>query len=122
MIGIGSAVGRNRSRERFTHCLYIVSFWLRFVSAGRAELAANEVKNAQTEDQLRKHHVQGEQQAMNTHHRILEAIEKSGGQAREDLKPEDSAERNEVARERLPRPPQQIKTRLFGISGIAPNV
>jgi DNA-damage-inducible protein D len=65
--------------------------------AGRVELAAIELKNAITEEQLISLKIQGEQPAMDTHHRvgseIRTAIRKSGATMPEDLKPEESIRR-----------------------------
>lgn len=70
--------------------------------AGRVELAAIELKNAITEEQLDTLKVQGEQRAMDTHHRvgteIRGAIRKSGATMPEDLKPEEPIKN--LARER----------------------
>ena len=61
--------------------------------AGRVELAAIELKNAVTEERLNDHHVQGEQNPMDLHHRvgneIRGAIRNSGATMPEDLKPEE---------------------------------
>ena len=78
--------------------------------AGRAELAANEFKNVQTEEQLNKHRIQGEQQAINTHQRVgrqvRDAIQKIGGVMPEDLRPEESVKKIEATRKKkvLPGP------------------
>ncbi|MGH7813234.1 MAG: DNA damage-inducible protein D [Candidatus Binataceae bacterium] len=74
--------------------------------AGRKELAAIELKNAQTEEQLISLNVQGERIAMETHNRvgreIRSAIERIGGIPPEDLPPEESVKKLEAARKRKP--------------------
>jgi len=70
--------------------------------AGRVELAAIELKNAITEEQLISLKIQGEQPAMDTHHRvgseIRTAIRKSGATMPEDLIPEESIKKLESSR------------------------
>ena len=83
--------------------------------AGRAELAANEFKNVQAEEQLKKHRVQGEQQAIETHQRVgrqvRDAIKEIGGVMPEDLKPEESVKKIEATQKKnaLPSPPPNTK-------------
>jgi len=78
--------------------------------AGRVELAAIELKNATTEEQLISLNVQTEQRAMDTHHRVGQeirtAIRKIGGKMPEDLQAEESIKKVEAARNRkqLPSP------------------
>jgi DNA-damage-inducible protein D len=76
--------------------------------AGRAELAANEFKNVQTEEQLKKNRVQGEQRAIDTHHRVgrevREAIKKIGGVMPEELEAEESVKKIEAARKKAALP------------------
>ena len=70
--------------------------------AGRVELAAIELKNATTEEQLISLRIQGEQSAMDTHHRvgseIRKAMNKIGATMPEDLRPEESIRKLESAR------------------------
>jgi len=70
--------------------------------AGRVELAAIELKNATTEEQLISLKVQTEQHAMDTHHRVGQeirtAIRKIGGKMPEDLEPEESIKKLESDR------------------------
>ena len=77
--------------------------------AGRVELAAIELKNALTEEQLISLKIQGEQPAMETHHRvgseIRTAIRKSGATMPENLKPEESIKKIASARKRPKLPP-----------------
>ncbi|MGH7781859.1 MAG: DNA damage-inducible protein D [Candidatus Binataceae bacterium] len=79
--------------------------------AGRVELAAIELKNATTEEQLISLRVQTEQHAMDTHHRVGQeirtAIRKIGGKMPEDLAPEESIKKMEAAgnQKRLPPTP-----------------
>ena len=79
--------------------------------AGRIELAAIELKNATTEEQLVTMNVQTEQHAMDTHHRvgseIRSAIRKIGGKMPEDLEPEESIKKVEAARREKRLPPPQ---------------
>jgi DNA-damage-inducible protein D len=76
--------------------------------AGRLELAAIEMKNAQTEDQLITRQIRGEKLAMDTHFRvgreIRASIEKIGGKMPEDLVPEESIKQIE-SRHRKMLPP-----------------
>lgn len=79
--------------------------------AGRAELAAHEFKNAQTEQQLIERKIQGEENAIDTHHRVgrevRDAIRRIGGTLPEDLKPEESVKKIQAARKRqLLEPPK----------------
>jgi DNA-damage-inducible protein D len=77
--------------------------------AGRVELAAIELKNATTEEQLISLKIQTEQHAMDTHHRVGQeirtAIRKIGGKMPEDLEPEESIKKVEAARKRKQLPP-----------------
>ncbi|SRR5579885_903903 len=65
--------------------------------AGRAELAANEFKNSQTEQQLIQKRIQGERSAFETHQRIgrevRETIQRIGGTMPENLRPEESVKK-----------------------------
>jgi DNA-damage-inducible protein D len=74
--------------------------------AGRVELAAIELKNAQTEEQLISRNIKGEQRAMDTHHRvgkeIRSAIERIGGTMPENLASEESIKKIESARRKKP--------------------
>ena len=62
--------------------------------AGRAELAANDFRITQAEEQLRREGAIGESAAMDVHHevgkKVRKAIEDIGGTMPEDLKPEPS--------------------------------
>ena len=62
--------------------------------AGRAELAANDFRITQAEEQLRREGAIGEHAAMDVHHevgkKVRKAIEDIGGTMPEDLKPEPS--------------------------------
>jgi DNA-damage-inducible protein D len=73
--------------------------------AGRVELAAIELKNAITEEQLISLKIQGEQRATDTHNRvgreIRGAMEKSGATMPEDLKPEEPI-KNLIGRKQPP--------------------
>jgi DNA-damage-inducible protein D len=77
--------------------------------AGRVELAAIELKNATTEEQLISLKIRTEQHAMDTHHRVGQeirtAIRKIGGKMPEDLAPEESIKKVEAARNRKQLPP-----------------
>ncbi|MGH7905693.1 MAG: DNA damage-inducible protein D, partial [Candidatus Binataceae bacterium] len=80
--------------------------------AGRAELAAHEFKNAQTEQQLIGRKVQGEESAIDTHHRVgrevRDAIRRIGGTLPEDLKAEESVKKVQAARKKqLLEPPSK---------------
>ena len=70
--------------------------------AGRVELAAIELKNATTEEQLSRLKIQGEQPAMDTHHRvgreIREGLKRIGSTMPEDLPPEESIKKLSPAR------------------------
>jgi DNA-damage-inducible protein D len=70
--------------------------------AGRVELAAIELKNATTEEQLIRLKIQGEQPAMDTHHRvgreIREGLKRIGSTMPEDLPPEESVKKLASAR------------------------
>lgn len=77
---------------------------------GRAELAANEFRITQTEQKLKNEHVQGEQQAIDTHHavgqEVRETIKRLGGTMPEDLPTEPSIrpllEKKRRAQKKLP--------------------
>jgi DNA-damage-inducible protein D len=77
--------------------------------AGRVELAAIELKNATTEEQLISLKIQGEQLAMDTHHRvgseIRSAMKRIGGTMPEDLPPEESIKKLASARKQKKLPP-----------------
>jgi DNA-damage-inducible protein D len=70
--------------------------------AGRVELAAIELKNATTEEQLIRRNIQGEQLALDTHHRvgreIREGLRKIGTTMPEDLPAEESIKKLSAAR------------------------
>lgn len=75
--------------------------------AGRAELAAIEFKNSQTEEELIRRRIQGEQPAIDTHHRVgsevRQAIKRIGGTMPEDLTPEVSIKKLAAAlRKQIP--------------------
>jgi len=70
--------------------------------AGRTELATNEFRITQTEDKLIRDTVNGEQQAIDTHHNVgrvvRNTIESLGGLMPEDLPPETSIKKLERKR------------------------
>lgn len=70
--------------------------------AGRAELAAIEFKNSQTEEELIRRQVRGEQPAIDTHHRVgsevRQAIRRIGGTMPENLLPEESIKKLDIKR------------------------
>jgi DNA-damage-inducible protein D len=80
--------------------------------AGRAELAAIEFKNSQTEQELVRRNVQGEQPAIDTHHRVgaevRQAIKRIGGTMPEDLKPEESIKKIAATQKKQLTPPDDI--------------
>jgi DNA-damage-inducible protein D len=82
--------------------------------AGRVELAANEFRITQAEDKLRREQVRGEDSAIHTHRKVGEAvratIQKLGGVAPEDLRPEPSIKKlaAKTAAKRVGRTPKAL--------------
>jgi DNA-damage-inducible protein D len=76
--------------------------------AGRAELAANEFKASQTEQKLIRDHIEGQQQAIDTHYRVgnevRATIKRIGGTMPEDLPAEESIKRLTTERRVKPTP------------------
>jgi DNA-damage-inducible protein D len=74
--------------------------------AGRAELAAIEFKNTQTEQKLIREKIVGEARAIQTHRSVASEVRKTiqtlGGTLPENLRPEESIKKIESARKKKP--------------------
>jgi DNA-damage-inducible protein D len=77
--------------------------------AGRAELAAIEFKNTQTEQKIIREKIVGESHAIRTHRGVAAEVRRTiqtlGGILPEDLPPEESIKKIEAARKRKKLPP-----------------
>lgn len=78
--------------------------------AGRAELAAIEFKNTQTEQKIIRDKIVGETQAIQTHRGVASEVRRTirtlGGTLPENLPPEESIKKIEAARNRKKLPPK----------------